>query len=167
MAEKVYTWPEFMPYPSADDFSWQPVESRTLTDMEVGTVIRSEFNTDEQEATCSLLLDQFQAAWFEAFEANVLNRGTVWFSFPCWISGEVQYRNVRMKARPKMSKISGLHSQYTLSLQVADRKLWSASIVDALMKFGLSNLTSWGNSVARTLNVVSGITNPPPGVFWG
>lgn len=36
--------------------------------MEVGTVIRSEFDTDEQEATCSLLLDQFQAAWFEAFE---------------------------------------------------------------------------------------------------
>lgn len=167
MADKEYRWPDFMPKPSADDFSIQPVESRTVTDMEVGTVIRSEFDTDEQEATCSLMLNQFQAAWFESFEANVLKRGTVWFYFPCWISGMLQYRKVRMKSRPKMVKTVALYSQYSLSLQVADRGLWSARVVNAISDFGVESLMSWSDSVTDIISVLSGSTKPPSGVFWG
>lgn len=167
MAEKEYTWPEWMPKPNADDFNTQPVESRTLTEMEVGTVIRSEFDTDEQEASCSLLLTPEQAKWFEAFEKVILKNGTKWFWFPCWFSGEVQFRKVRFKSRPKMAKINGLHAQYSLTLQVANRELGRTDFVELLLEYTPTELRSMFDQLSLTLSMsLSGATDLPESLPW-
>ncbi len=166
MAETEYTWPNWMPRPNADDFNTQPVESRTLTDMEVGTVIRSEFDTDEQEASCSLLLTPEQATWFDAFEKTLLNNGTKWFWFPCWFSGEVQLRKVRFKSRPKMSKVIGLNSQYTFALQVADRELLEPNVVESLLKYSPVELIQLEQVVSGFIEEISGATLLPTDLLW-
>lgn len=111
----------------------QPVDRRIKTDMEMGGVYRAEFDTDENECSCSLVLNRDESAWFEVFERDLLKQGTVWFEMPLWVGGKVETHVVRMKERPKAGNLIGLHTTYTLSLDVRKRNIPMCPGVAALL----------------------------------
>lgn len=166
MAEGCYVWPDWMPRPEQDGFTIQPVDTRVRSDMEIGSVLRVEFDTDAQTATASLVLDQMQAAWLEAFEQRLLSQGAQWFRFPLWIAGRVQYQLVRMRERPKFSRTQGLYSTYALSLDVAGRDLMSADMAEALLYFNPAQLIDLSDRLHVILHVDAPGVSLIPGDFW-
>lgn len=122
-----------MPKPQMNGYGIQPVDRRIKTDMEMGGVYRAEFDTDENECSCSLVLNRDESAWFEAFERDLLKQGTVWFEMPLWVGGKVETHVVRMKERPKAGNLIGLHTTYTLSLDVRKRNIPMCPGIAALL----------------------------------
>ena len=120
-------WPAWMPTPLQQNFTIKPVDTRTISQMEVGTSIRKQFSGDELEATGSVLLDQDSSAWFERFEKETLEQGTTWFYFPVWSGGNLQTQLVRFKQRPTLSQVNSLHSRYDFVLQVEKRSFLNDS----------------------------------------
>lgn len=159
-------WPEWMPRPQQEGFSIQPVDTRLTSEMEIGSVVRVEFNTDMQIASCTLALDRLEAAWFEAFEQTLQNQGAKWFRFPLWISGEIQYRLVRMRERPKLNRTSGLTSWYALSLDVADRELMSRDLTEALLHYSPDEIVDMANRLHPILHVQAPGLSLVPADFW-
>lgn len=115
------TWPSWMPAPQQDSFSIQPEDRRLTSETEAGAIVRYQFDTDVNVADCTLILNRDQAAWFEAFERDVLMQGSVWFDFPLWIGGDVVREKCRFKTRPKAGNLIGLHTTYSFSLYVSKR----------------------------------------------
>ena len=120
MAELI-RWPDWMPLPQQEQYSYEPTERRTRTDMEVGSVIRVNFDTDETVVTCTLILSQIQSAWFEQFERHVLIQGSRWFKMPLQSSGVVGWHTVRFKSRPKATAYGPMHTSYSLTLELEKR----------------------------------------------
>lgn len=125
MAEQCpYSWPSWMPLAQQDDYAYQLTDRRTRTDMEVGSILRVNYDTDETVVTCSLILDRSQAAWFEVFEKSLLSQGSQWFEMPLQFGGCIEWHTVRFKERPKVSRIiSCSHTVYALQLELNDRDL--------------------------------------------
>ena len=121
MAETFITWPAWMPAPQQDSFSIQPEDRRLISETEVGSIIRRQFDADVNVAECTLILSRPQAAWLEVFERGILRQGTVWFDFPLWIGGEIVREKCRFKTRPKAGNLIGLYTTYTFSLYVSKR----------------------------------------------
>ena len=163
-----YSWPDWMPKPLQQGFTINPVERRKISDMEAGSLIRVEYDNDEMECQCSVVLDQNQAAFFESFEAQVLRQGSRWFEFPLWVSGEIQYQMVRFKARPKISQIRGYHTFYQMTLQVEKRQLMDEGVTAILSLFGPDAFYDFENR----LHVIEheempGVTILPLDLPWG
>ena len=114
-------WPDWMPLPQRASYSYEVTDRRIRTDMEVGSIIRVEYDTDESKASCSLVLDAFQSAWFEAFERDVLRQGSRWFEMPLLSGGIIQSHTVRFASRPKAGVIGPAHTKYTFSLDLEKR----------------------------------------------
>ena len=123
MALGRYIWPDWMPHPQVNGYGIQPVDRRTKTDMEMGGIYRVEFDTDECTCNCTLILNRDQAAWFEVFERDLLKQGSVWFELPLWVGGNVERHVVRMQDRPRAGELIGLHTTYTLTLDVRRRNI--------------------------------------------
>lgn len=151
--EDRFVWPEWMPKPQVNGYGIQPVDRRTKTDMEVGGVYRAEFDTDECDCSCSLVLNRDESAWFEAFERDVLKQGAVWFEMPLWVGGAVEPYVVRMKERPKAGNLIGLHTTYTLSLDVKKRDLMSADEAEALLWYKPSDIRLYDSLLQFILHV--------------
>lgn len=130
-----FRWPAWMPAPQQDGFKVEPVDTRTTSDMEIGSVIREEFRTDQQVASGKLVLNQVQAAWFEGFEQRLLHQGTRWFFFPLWIAGEIQYQRVRMQKRSYLGQTAGLDSIYAVTLEVERRDLLDDELLELLLYY--------------------------------
>ena len=142
-SSKYYTWPKWMPAPQQDSFSIQPEDRRLTSETEAGAIIRYQFDTDVNVADCTLILNQVQSAWLEAFERNLLRQGTVWFEFPLWIGGEIVREKCRFKSRPKAGSLIGLHTTYTFSLYVSKRSsLLSDETLLALSEYGIDWLST-------------------------
>lgn len=150
--ESSYKWPDWMPKPLISGFTLNPVERRKISEMEAGTMIRVEYDTDEFECQCSMIMDELQSAWFEAFEARNINFGSMWFEFPLWISGGIQYQFVRFKSRPKISQIRGKHTTYQMTFQVENRALWGADLVDIMLILGPDEFADFSNRLHDDLN---------------
>ena len=114
-------WPDWMPKPQQSDYSYELTDRRSRTDMEVGSLIRVNFDTDESSFTCSIILDKFQSAWFEAFEKGTLNQGSLWFQMPLMSSGEINWHTVRFKSRPKANLVGPNHTRYSFVLEAEQR----------------------------------------------
>lgn len=114
-------WPDWMPLPQMSGYGLELKDRRLKTEMEVGSIVRVEYDTDEAQATCSLVLNEFQAAWFEAFERDVLAQGSQWFSMPLKSSGIVQPHTVRFAQRPKADIVGPGHTRYSFTLDVEKR----------------------------------------------
>lgn len=125
-----------MPNPQADGYGIHPVDRRLATETEAGTVVRKQFDADESEADCTLVLNPLQANWFEAFERDMLGQGTVWFNMPLWVGGEVENHLVRFKTRPKAGSLVGLHTSYSFTLSVAKRQLMNKAMAEMLYLYG-------------------------------
>lgn len=122
MAEnKLPRWPAWMPLARQSDYGYQPVDRRSKTDMEVGSILRVNFDTDETQFSCSLILDRMQSAWFEVFERDMLNQGSRWFEIPLQSGGSISWHTARFKSRPKASLPGPWHTTYSFTLEIDKR----------------------------------------------
>ena len=153
MALMKFIWPEWMPKPQVNGYGIQPVDRRTKTDMEIGGVYRVEFDSDECICQCSLVLNPDQSAWLEAFERDLLRQGSVWFEIPLWIGGKIESHIVRMRDRPSAGKIIGLHTTYTLSLDVRERNLISVEEMEALSEYSPAQIRNFDDAFDKIVNV--------------
>lgn len=157
------SWPEWMPAPQQDSFSIQPEDRRLTSETEAGAIIRKQFDSDVNVADCTVVLDTAEAAWLEKFERDVSRQGTVWFSFPLWIGGQLVHEQCRFKTRPKMSGVNGLTSTYSFSLYVSKRSdLLSDDAYATLTEIGADQIERFSNLLHIILHVESpGLTRIP------
>lgn len=162
----LYRWPDWMPKPQRPDYSYEPVDRRSKTDMEVGSVLRVDYDTDETTLNCTLILNRFQASWFEAFERGALHQGSQWFSMPLQTGGFIEWHTVRFAARPKAGKLIGTcYTTYTLQLELERRE---GPMCDELAKLLVCILPE---ELLESSAVVKDFTLSLPGVctipdFW-
>lgn len=123
MAAKLNCWPEWMPKAQQTSYSYNPTDRRTKTDMEVGSVLRVNYDTDETTLNCQLILNRMQSQWFEVFERNLQNQGAKWFRMPIQIAGCIEWHTVRFASRPKASIKAPHYTQYDLQLDIDRRDL--------------------------------------------
>ncbi len=167
MADEYYRWPDWMPRPQQDGFKLEPVDTRTSSDMEIGSVIREEFHTDQLVASGKLLLDRVQAAWFEGFEQRLLHQGVRWFYFPLWVSGEIQYRLVRMQKRSCLGQTQGLDSLYAVTLEVENRELLDDELLELLLYYTPEEICWAAGRLHVILHVEApGVTRIPADLPW-
>lgn len=123
MYEEINCWPSWMPKPQQSNYSYEPVDRRTRSEMEVGNIIRVNFDSDEATLNCNLILNRVQAQWFEVFEHNLQNQGATWFNMPIQIGGCIEWHKVRFSSRPKASIFAPLHTKYDFTLEIWKRDL--------------------------------------------
>jgi hypothetical protein len=133
-AVKDIVWPAWMGYPLVDGYGIEPQDRRLASEMDIGTIYRVEFDTDETIATCTLFLNALQAKWFESFERDFLRQGSRWFKLKLWLGGELLEHTVRFRERPKLTAKDWEYSTYSLTLDVAKREgLMETFWVDVLI----------------------------------
>lgn len=133
MAEKFYCWPKWLPKAQQSGYSYEPTDRRTRTDMEVGSVLRVNYDTDETTLNCMLILNAVQAQWFEKFERELINQGATWFQMPIQAGGCIEWHTVRFASRPKASIMAPHYTQYDLKLDLWRRELSICMELEELM----------------------------------
>lgn len=121
MAEILNCWPSWMPLAQQTSYSYNPTDRRTKTDMEVGSVLRVNYDTDETTLNCQIILNRVQSQWFEIFERNLQNQGARWFRMPIQIAGCIEWHTVRFASRPKASIMAPHYTRYDLQLDIWKR----------------------------------------------
>lgn len=164
-SDEVLRWPDWMPRPQISGYGYEPVDRRTRTDMEVGAVLRVNFDTDETTVTCTLICDTYQAAWFETFERGTLRQGSRWFQVPLQTGGAINWHTARLAARPKAQQLMGVfHTAYQLQLELEQRELEMceelAALLACLAPDDLLDAADAGDAFADAL---PRLTVPP---FW-
>lgn len=155
-----YTWPSWMPRAQVDGYGVHPVDRRLTTETESGNIIRRQFDTDEAEADCSLVLNQLQSNWFEAFERDMLGQGSVWFYMPLWVGGEIESHLVRFKTRPKAGSLIGLHTTYSFTLTVAKREIMPRNMAEFLYLNGPDAFDESFIEISNRLHVILHVESP-------
>lgn len=121
--DEMLRWPDWMPKPQRSGYGYEPVDRRTRTDMEVGSIYRVNFNSDEATVNCTLILNNIQSSWFETFEHKALNQGSKWFEIPLQTGGRIEWHKARFAARPKAGNLIGVGATtYTLRLDIEKRE---------------------------------------------
>jgi hypothetical protein len=147
-------WPSWMKPPVVDGYGIEPINRRLVTEMEIGSVYRVEFDTDESVATCSLFLNPLGANWFEAFERDFLAQGSRWFYWTLFVGGQLVDHVVRFKDRPKLSEKSGDYSTYTFTLDIARREgLMPVVLVELLTALNPEQLMMMDEMLQKVVNV--------------
>lgn len=161
----LYCWPDWMPKPQRNGYSYEPADRRSKTDMEVGSVLRVNFDIDETTLTCTLILNRFQAAWFEAFERGTLHQGAQWFEMPIQTGGEINWHTVRMAARSKAGSLIGpCYTTYTLQLELDHRNLViSDELAEILICIAPEDLVESTKTVRNFVNALPLLQVPD---FW-
>lgn len=123
MAEKrdLLRWPSWMPKPQRSGYKFNTVDRRQKTDMEVGSLYRVQFDTDECTCDCTVVLNRVQSAWFESFEQNMLHQGARWFEIPLMSGGKIVMHTARFKTRPTLSEPGPVFSTYNFTLDIDKR----------------------------------------------
>lgn len=165
MADTMYRWPEWMPKPQRTSYSYEPTDRRTRTDMEVGSILRVNYDTDETKITCTVVLNQTQAAWFETFERHILAQGSRWFQMPLQSGGMLNWHTVRFNSRPKATVIAPFHTQFSLSLDVDKRPdVLCPQVAELLFCLSAADLCGSAQSLRQAMQeVVPSIVLPD---FW-
>ena len=152
--------PSWMPRPQADGYGVHPVDRRLTTETESGNIVRKQFDTDENEADCTLILNPLQSNWFEAFERDMLGQGSVWFHMPLWVGGEIEDHLVRFKTRPKAGNLVGLHTSYSFTLTIAKRELMNEAMVELLYLYGPEWVQNNIKKIATRLHEILHVESP-------
>lgn len=152
-------WPDWMPKAQQSDYSYELIDRRTKTDMEVGSVLRVNFNSDETVLSCQLVLNPIQSQWFEVFERDMLNQGAEWFEMPIQIANCIEWHTVRFNTRPKVSIKAPKYQIYNFKLDIDRREIelcpevaefllcvtpcdiFNTANYEAIFKKGMANLT--------------------------
>ena len=166
MSDTLPCWPEWMPTPLQDGYSYEVTDRTLNTEMEIGGIPRVEFDTDETVITCSMVLcNRAQLEFLEAFERDCLRQGTRWFQMPVWMTGRLEWYNCRFVGRLKMSGVLGVHySTVTMKIQIERRNLLDPDIMEVLMIFG-PGIEGHMGGMDAALAKLAGVTNIQPEVW--
>ncbi len=116
-------WPGWLPKPLQSGYGYSLRRPDQSSEMEVGTLRRREFDVDQGEVNCNLILDPREVAFLEAFERDLLRQGQEWFSIPLWLGGELKPCPVRFKGRPKFGPLRGQYTTASFTLDFGARRL--------------------------------------------
>ena len=111
-------YPDGMPLPLADDFSIKRLETRFKSETSAGKRVTSQYLSREFEVSCTLLMTDTEAGWFESFVQHTLACGTLPFEFPVWHAGRVEWRKALLVNLPEASGLEAGHVEYSLKLKV-------------------------------------------------
>lgn len=114
-------WPAWVKCALTDGYSVEVQDRRVVTEMDVGSQMRVEFDTDESRAECTLFLEPLAANWLEAFERSLLAQGSQWFLFPLWVGGRVVRHQARFQTRPRLEEKAGPYTVYNFTLDIGRR----------------------------------------------
>jgi hypothetical protein len=133
MPDDMKRWPKWMKYPTVNGYGIEVAERRIVSDMEIGSLFRVEFDTDESTASCELFLNAIESNWFEGFERSVLYQGSKWFILPLWVGGQLLDHTVRFRERPRLTEKNGEYSTYAFKLDVSKRNdLMDGELIELL-----------------------------------
>ncbi len=162
---EILRWPAWMPVPIKDDYSYQAKDNRTITETEVGNIIRVEFAGDETAVSCTLVASPVEVAWLECFERDLLHQGASWFEMPMLTGGAVQFHTVRLKSKPTLGKLHGEHIRVSLELELKRREptlcLWFARL---MLHFSLPQLETLHSTVHSVINETAPLCQIP--AYW-
>ena len=114
-------WPAGFPAPQVSGYSLAPADLRQKAETDAGSVYTRNFNGGGCEVSCTLVLDNTQAAVFETFEATTLAQGACWFQLPLWSCGQILTQAARFKERPTASIVGPGHTAYAFTLELRER----------------------------------------------
>ena len=157
-------YPDWMPKPQRAGYSYEPTDRTISSEMEIGTIRRVEFDTDETVISCTLLLKNcLERSFFEAFERDCLRQGCKWFMMPVEIAGEVEQYKARFRERPKLTQIIGKSAaKYSIVLEIDRRDLMDPMLVHVLLLFGPTGFSSVAKGVCSLVTqTLPGVTNIP------
>ena len=165
MSEILPCWPEWMPMPESDGYSYEVTDRTLNTDMEISSLSRVEFDTDETTVTCTMALcNRAELEFYEAFERDCLRHGTRWFQMPIWMTGKIEWYNCRFVNRPKVSHLGPCYATVAMKLRIERRELLDPDILEVLMLFGPDGAQQMA-ALNTGVHMLAGVTNIPPGVF--
>jgi hypothetical protein len=157
-----------MPKPQRSGYSYEVTDRTLNTDMEISSLRRVEFDTDETVITCSMILcNRVELEFFEAFERDCLRQGVRWFQMPLWVAGHLEWYNCCFVERPKIGGLIGVsHATVSMKLKIEWRDLLDPDIVEVLMVFG----PAIGSSpvilnLDTGIAALAGVTNIPAQVW--
>ena len=162
MSEQVFRWPEWMPVPLRDGYSVKPVDRTLRTEMEIGSVKRVLYDTDETHVALSFCLSREQHLWFQGFEREMLCHGTRWFELPLLIGEGVEYYKVQIIGRPEFGRFFGYPERCfaTFTVQIEKRKLLDGEVAEVLMVLSPSEIRILSNTLHLVLHTeMPGVTN--------
>jgi hypothetical protein len=151
-----------MPIPIKNNYSYELSDRTIESQMDIGSIRRVEFDTDETFISCNLILcNRLQLEWFEKFERDCLRQGTKWFKMPIYMSGHVDWYMVQLQGRPKFGNLIGItHTTVTIKLRIEKRDLLDDDIFEIITIFGPSVLSVVAKDI-RQWQMLSGVTNIP------
>lgn len=143
--EEYVCWPYWLPEPERQEYDYR-MSNQTVSriEMDVGTLMRRSFDTDETVFNCSIQLEDCEAQFFEAFEQWILNQGSRWFYMPIWVGGDKQHYLAQFTERPKMDAVEGLTNFWTFSVRIKRRSLHPVQTIEIGDK---DFLVSWPESL--------------------
>jgi len=160
-------WPEWLGTPIVDNYAVGVVDRRIKTEMEVGSIRRVEFDTDETEVACTLRLEGLSANFFEAFERDFLIQGTTPFQIKLWIGGELKEHIAVFKERPSVVFAEWPYTEYSFTLELFERQnLMSTGLMDVLYRFGPDFLNSFSNRLHYILHTEAPRVTLTPSNIW-
>lgn len=165
MSDALLHWPEWMPPALQSGYGYEPVDRTVSSEMDIGTIKRVEFDTDENTVTCQLMLDTDELAWFEVFERDLLRQGSRWFLLPVLLGGDIQEHKVRIRGRPKFGQVHGRYMTVSLSLETEKRKLMDADLAELLLIFGPHELRAVSDRLHEVVHVEMPYVTSIPG-YW-
>ena len=101
--------------------------------MEVGSVRRVEYRTDETSARCAVIMTREEVERMRRWVRVELKHGTRWFLMPLQSAGNIDMHTARLKGMPKVETFSGLHMKVSLDLDVWRRENPMCSWVTELL----------------------------------
>lgn len=119
---EIPAWPDELPLPLQDSYSYAPQDRRSAAQMEVGNITRVEYATDETTLSCTLSIDRSKWEVLKHFIRMDLKRGVRWFTMPLQSAGGIEIHTVRLKSLPQASSFVAQRLQVTLELDVWRRE---------------------------------------------
>jgi hypothetical protein len=132
-------WPDWMPPVEVGPYGIQEVDRRAKSGVDMAGQYRNEFNVDECECQCSVVMNQDTAAFFEAFQRDLLDHGNVWITMPLWVAGELQSHRVRFKDQPQAGNSIGANTTYSFTLILERRSIPATDYTDLAWPPSLPN----------------------------
>jgi hypothetical protein len=170
MSDFLPCWPEWMPRTQHNGYGYEVTDRTLNTDMEISSLSRNEFDTDETVISCTMILrNRDELIFLETFERDCLRHGTRWFEMPIWMSGRIERYTCRFVGGLKIGGLIGVgYATVTMKLKIERRNLLDPEIMEVLMIFGPCGIESFSNlntNLTTSLSKLSGVTNIPPEVF--
>ena len=145
-------WPHWMPIPEKKALGYSLQETNTRTEMDIGAIVRAKFKTDQTDFSCQIIMRDCEIEWLEAFEAELLNQGSVWFLMPIWVAGDVRHYTVQFTERPKVSQVKGEDNWLDFKIRIKNRLL---APIDGIEYGDRNTLVEWPSNLPVLQNSYS------------